>query len=158
MTRRARNSPPAARAGGVSDLDHILALLDQMELRYQQRYDAQTKAVETAMTAQQTAMRTALDASDKSVAAAMAAAEKGVTKAEVAADKRFDLLNELRIGVATKDELMALEKVVNSIREEVTGMRQRGVGVSATWAMMLGLGGLILTIVGVAVAIVVASN
>jgi hypothetical protein len=52
----------------------------------------------------------------------------------------------------------ALEKDVTRLREEVTGLRQRAAGVSASWAMMMGLGGLVLTIIGVAVAIYVASH
>jgi valyl-tRNA synthetase len=143
---------------GVSILDHVRALLAEKDLRDEQRYAAQTKAVETAMSAQQTAMRAALDAADKFNAMILSAQKEAVTKAEVAADKRFDLLNELRMGVATHEQMEALEKDVTRLREEVTGLRQRAVGVSASWAMMLGLGGLVITIVGVAVAIFVASR
>ena len=142
----------------VGILDHVRALLAEKDLRDQQRYDAQTKAVETAMAAQQTAMRAALDAADKFNAMILSAQKEAVTKAEIAADKRFDLLNELRMGVATHEQMEALEKVVTVMRDEVTGMRQRSAGVSASWAMMMGLGGLIITVVGVAVAIFVASH
>lgn len=142
----------------VSILDHVRALLAEKDLRDQQRYDAQTKAVETAMAAQQTAMRAALDAADKFNAMILSAQKEAVTKAEVAADKRFDLLNELRMGVATHEQMEALEKVVTVLRDEVTGLRQRSAGVSSSLAMMMGLGGLVITIVGVAVSIYVASH
>jgi DNA-binding transcriptional regulator YbjK len=56
---------------------------------------------------------------DTAVKAALTAAEKAVTKAEIAADKRFELLNELRSGVATKEQLEALEKVVTDLRDRL---------------------------------------
>lgn len=49
---------------------------------------------------------------DKAVQIALTEREKAVVKAETAADKRFELLNELRQGVATKEQIEALEKVI----------------------------------------------
>jgi len=72
------------------------AALAAADLRYEQRFDAQSKAVAAAFLAQQTAMQTALIAAEKAVQAALAAADRAVSKAELAADKRFDALNELR--------------------------------------------------------------
>ncbi len=63
------------------------------------------------------ALRTA---DQTAVQAALVAQEKAIVKAEVAAEKRFDLLNELRVGVATKDQLEALEKVVLDLKGTVT--------------------------------------
>jgi len=91
----------------VSLRDHVDAVLQknadrneevfkQIDLRYQQRYDAQIKAVEAAFLAQQTAMQAALLAAEKAVQTALQAAEKAVTKAEIAAEKRFDSVNEFR--------------------------------------------------------------
>ena len=65
--------------------EYFEALLAAKDLRDQQRYDAQTSAVQAALAAQQTAVQ-----------AAQAAAEKAVNKAEVAAEKRFDSVNEFR--------------------------------------------------------------
>lgn len=59
--------------------------LREMDLRYQQRYDASVKALDAA-----------LMTAEKAVAAALEAAEKAVAKAELAADKRFDAVNEFR--------------------------------------------------------------
>jgi len=42
--------------------------------------------------------------------------DKALNAALVSSDKRLDLLNELRMGVATKDELRALEKIVEDLR------------------------------------------
>lgn len=51
---------------------------------------------------------------DKAIQAALISQEKAIIKAETAAEKRFELLNELRDGVATTDQLEALEKVVSA--------------------------------------------
>jgi predicted metal-dependent HD superfamily phosphohydrolase len=138
----------------ISLLDHVHALLAEKDLRDQQRYDAQTKAVETAMAAQQTAMRTALDAADKFNAMILAAAEKAVTKAEISADKRFELLNELRIGVATKEQFEALEKVVGVLSAEVTEMRASRRGGLDSRATLFTVGGLVIAALGVAVVVI----
>lgn len=65
-----------------------------------------------------------LDEKDKALAAALIAVKEENRKTEVAAEKRFELLNELRSGVATKDEVRALEKVV----EDLKASRDTGVG------------------------------
>ena len=82
-------------------LEHLNRRLAEMDLRYQQRYDASQRALDAA-----------LEAADRAVQAALQSADRAVAKAELAADKRFELLNELRVGVATIDQLEALEKVV----------------------------------------------
>jgi hypothetical protein len=98
----------ARRAGWTVETikEHFDAILEQKDTRDQQRYDASQKALEAALLA-----------ADRAVQAALQAAKEAVQKAEMAADKRFELLNELRIGVATTEQLEALEKVVNSQRE-----------------------------------------
>jgi hypothetical protein len=65
--------------------EYFESLLKEIDLRYQQRFDAQQKALEAALLAQEKAVQTA-----------MIAAEKAVAKAEVAAEKRFDSNNEFR--------------------------------------------------------------
>lgn len=55
------------------------------DLRYQQRFDAQTRALDAA-----------LESAKEAVQTAMAAAERATSKAEAAADKRFDAVNEFR--------------------------------------------------------------
>jgi hypothetical protein len=57
----------------------------EADVRYQQRFDAQTKALDAAFLSSQTA-----------VTAAMAASEKAVAKAETSAEKRFDSTMELQ--------------------------------------------------------------
>jgi hypothetical protein len=57
----------------------------ESELRYQQRFDAQTKGVEAAFAASQSG-----------VSLALTAQEKAAQKAEIAIEKRFESVNEFR--------------------------------------------------------------
>lgn len=78
--------------------DHVTQRqLDDFRNLLDERYTTQTKALD----------------------AAFLSAEKAVSKAETSADKRFELLNELRVGVATKDELDALEKLVVTLSSRI---------------------------------------
>jgi len=56
---------------------------------------------------------------DKALIAALVAVKEENRKTEVGAEKRFDLLNELRDGVATKEQLEALEKIVNELKDRL---------------------------------------
>ena len=106
-------------------LVHIQSQLHNLRDALNERFETQTKATETAFTAQQQAMSTALAAAEKAVAVAMMSAEKAVTKAEIAADKRFELLNELRIGVATKEQLDVVEHRLGDLSSLTAGFVQR---------------------------------
>jgi hypothetical protein len=64
--------------------------------RYQQRFDAQEKAVDYALTAQQTAVSAAFTAQEKATSAAMAASKEAITKAEAAAEKEFEAANNVK--------------------------------------------------------------
>src|SRR5436853_537145 len=66
-------------------LEYTNARIADMELRQQQRWEAQSKAVDTAIIAQ----RAAIDA-------ALAAADKAVLKSEAATELRFQSVNEFR--------------------------------------------------------------
>jgi nitric oxide reductase large subunit len=61
---------------------------------------------------------------DKALSAALIAVKEENRKTETAAEKRFELLNELRSGVATKDQMHALEKMVDDLKTS----RDRGEG------------------------------
>jgi hypothetical protein len=62
---------------------------NEADLRYQQRFDAQQRAVQDA-----------LGAAEKAVSAALTSADRAVMKAEVAAEKRFESVNEFRNTLA----------------------------------------------------------
>jgi hypothetical protein len=116
----------------ISILDYVTTIFHEREIRYQQRFDAQTTAIN----------------------AAMAAAERAVTKAEVAADKRFELLNELRVGVATKEEVAALEKLISALKDELNLIRTlmsetkgKSTGLKDGYGYLIGAGGLALALI-----------
>jgi len=56
---------------------------------------------------------------DKALNAALIAVKEENRKTEVSAEKRFDLLNELRQGVATKEQMDALEKIVQVLSDRL---------------------------------------
>lgn len=56
--------------------------------------------------------------------------DKALNAALISSDKRLDLLNELRSGVATKDEVRALEKIVEDLKESRDLGKGKGAGVA----------------------------
>lgn len=75
-----------------------------------------------------------LEEKDKALAAALIAVKEENRKTEIAAEKRFELLNELRSGVATKEEVRGLEKVV----EDLKVSRDIGSGKNAGYTQFIG--------------------
>ena len=64
---------------------HLEQLAADLDLRHEQRFEAQEKAVQAALVAQ-----------EKAVAAALAAQKEAVNKSEASYDKRFESVNEFR--------------------------------------------------------------
>lgn len=140
--------------------EHTATLLAEMDLRYQQRYDAQIKALDAALLA-----------AEKAVDAALKAAERAVAKAEAAAERRFESVNEFRATLAdqaaqlmSRAEAQALldavdvklaaldEKVdANSLRTEK--MASATGGMKEGWQLLLGLVALAATAVTVYLAL-----
>ena len=89
---------------GVSDREHLLALLKAQDERFNQRMNDADKAVAAA-----------LAAAEKAVTAALAAAEKAVLKAELAAEDKFRLLNELRGAMKDQASTFATIASVKSL-------------------------------------------
>jgi hypothetical protein len=67
---------------------------------------------------------------DKALAAALIAVKEENRKTELGAEKRFELLNELRSGVATKDQMEALEKRFDEIKARLDKGEGRSEGYS----------------------------
>jgi hypothetical protein len=84
---------------------------------------------------------------EKALSAALIAVKEENRKTEDGAEKRFELLNELRSGVATKDQITALEKVVDELKTSRDTGHGRGAGLSDGWKYFLGAITLILAIV-----------
>jgi len=93
------------------------------------------------------------DDSDKAIQAALVAQEKAVIKAENAAEERFKLLNELRSGVATKEQFEALEKVVNDIANRQNENEGTLRGVQLTKTNLIAYVGVVGAILGIIVIV-----
>lgn len=91
-------------------------------------------------------------ADQRAVDAALVAQEKAIIKAENAAERRFELLNELRGGVATKEQVEALDKVVDGITSRLDRIEGKSTGLNAGWGYLVGGLGAIATIIGVILA------
>jgi hypothetical protein len=139
------------------------------DLRYQQRFEAQSDALAAAFLSQQTAMQTAFTVAEKAVQAALAAADRAVSKAELAADKRFEALNELREMLttalanlmtraeaeqrftavsekmeATAKHIDSVELRLNTIAGETAGGRHAKDDTRGLWAIGISIGALLL--------------
>jgi hypothetical protein len=137
------------RTERVTLLQHILALLGEMDLRYQQRFDAQGQA-----------LTAALLAAEKAVQTALIAAEKAVTKAETANEKRFESVNEFRKTLSdqtasfpSRVELQALADRVTDLATRMDKTEGRGVGLNAGWGYLVGAVLLAGAVVGLIVAV-----
>ena len=128
----------------------IYRILEEMDRRYQQRYEAQQEGVAAALAAQ-----------EKAVNAALIAADRAVIKAELAAEKRFEAVNEFRATLADQAATLMpraeAEARIQAMAEKLTEVTNRvnhsagtGEGVHQSWlvivaviGMALGVGGLI---------------
>jgi phosphopantetheinyl transferase (holo-ACP synthase) len=111
----------------MDDIEHLRELIDERDRRYQERYEASSRAVE----------------------AALLAAKEAVSKAELSTDRRMELLNELRTGVATTDQLEALEKIVTELGNRVTRAEGAGAGRIAMYGWIIAAVGALATVMTV---------
>ncbi len=65
---------------------------------------------------------------DKYLERVLVEKDKAINAALVSNEKRLDLLNELRAGVATKDEIRALEKIVDDLKASKDKIEGKGQG------------------------------
>lgn len=121
----------------IPAFEHLKALIDERDRRYEQRFVDQATAV----------------------SAALASAEKAVTKAEEASNKRFDAVNEFRGQLSdqasqfmTRAEGGALidrnTKDIQELKDRVNTSQGRGTGIQAGWGYLIGAVGLIGGLVG----------
>jgi len=92
---------------------------------------------------------------DKALQAALVAVKEESRKTEVSAEKRFDLLNELRQGVATKEQLTALEKEIAALTERLTRGEGQKQGSEVTVGKIIAIVGISITVLGFVMGIVV---
>jgi hypothetical protein len=115
----------------------LLTIINERDKAYNQRFDAQEKAV----------------------AAALAAAKEAVAKAETAAEKRFDAVNEFRSTLKDQQAtlmprsevvtlLHALDEKVQNNDVRINQVISRSEGVNWLWGMIVGVCGISGVIVG----------
>lgn len=116
--------------------NHLRDILAEKDLRYQQRFEAQTLAIN----------------------AAMAAAEKAVSKAEAANERRFDAVNEFRATLAdqagqfvTKVELNGLVERFTDLVARVDRSEGKSGGMDAAWGYLFGAAGIATAVVALVV-------
>jgi len=103
---------------------HIDARLDDLRRTLDERLNAQQAAVQAALLAQ----------------------KEQSAKGDLADEKRFDLLNELRTGVATKEQIEAIEKLITELTSRVDKREGHSGGVHAGWLILVAAVGLIATV------------
>lgn len=122
--------------------EHFEALLLEMDKRYNQRFDAQEKAVTSALTA----------------------AKEAVGKAETAAEKRFDSVNEFRGQqsdiVATfmprkehESEMRTAMGKIDDLQRRLDRNEGRSTGLGQGWGYVVGAAGLVAALVAIFVGI-----
>lgn len=127
--------------------------LDDLRLLLAERHTAQVKAVDTA-----------LAQAERAVDRALMAAEKAVIKAETAADKRFQSVNEFRATlqdqqttfISRVEALAAIDRNtqrISDLTDRLNRSEGRGAGLSASWAILLGVVGLISTALAIYLAV-----
>lgn len=127
----------------ISLKEHLEAIIEQNDKRYEQRFNDTKIAVDAA-----------LIAADKAVAAALAGQKEAVTKAEVAAEKRFESVNEFRNTLSDQQRNLMprseAEIQFKSLNEKVDALRlsdgnqtgqETGVKQGWGWAVGAGAGG-----------------
>ncbi len=106
----------------VSILDHVKALLEEKDKRDEQRFQAQTGAIN----------------------AALQAAEKAVTKAENATEKRFDSVNEFRQTLTDQTKTFASLERVDALLQRLDRIEGRSSGLKDGWGWLVGFAGLVI--------------
>jgi chromosome segregation ATPase len=96
-------------------------------------------------------------AQEKAVAAAMAASQAAIDKAESAAQRRFEGVNEFRNTLSDQQRTLipraeaevrisAIEKQLDTLRDELTSVRARSLGVAAGWGWAVGVVGIVIAV------------
>lgn len=150
-------------------IDAVKATLEAAQvasdLRYQQRFDAQSDALNAAFVSQQTAMSTALVTAEKAVAAALAAQERAVTKAELASEKRFEGVNEFRETLADQQRTLMpraeVEVIIKAMNEKLALLQNVNTaaagerrGVTGGWGYAVGVLGLVMLVIAIVSALI----
>lgn len=116
--------------------DYFETMIAEADKRYQQRFDAQSKAISDALQA----------------------AEKAVSKAEVATEKRFESVNEFRKTLSDQTITLmpraeastrfdAMSEKIDQLQRRIDKSEGAGGGLRQFWTYLIGAVGLLLTVV-----------
>ena len=100
----------------ISLKEYFEKILKELDIRYEQRFQAQKEAI---------------------------------TKAETSFDYRIGLLNELRGGVATKDQLEALKQHLDELKGRLDRQDGRSTGFKEGWGILVGIAVVSGSVVGI---------
>ena len=122
---------------------YLSKIMDERDRAYQQRWEAQEKAVAAALIAQEKSVATAFNAQEKAVASALSAAERAVSKAETASEKRFDTINEKIESNNTildkfESNTKSLVGRIDDLREYKDTASGKATGLHSGWVYLLG--------------------
>jgi len=127
---------------------HVEALMHAHDLRYEQRYTAQTERVTDALVAQKEAL-----------SAALASTDKAVSKAEQAQLRVNEGQNEFRASLKDQASTLATKEFVDTLERRIRALEGagqehigKGQGISLAWAVtvtiVMVLGGFVMSLIG----------
>jgi hypothetical protein len=114
----------------------------------QRQFEERDERLKVAFEAAEKAMTTALYERERAVQAALGSTEKAVAKSEATFTKEIDSIKEL---IATTAK--AQDQQIRDIKDEQTGTRGRTGGIDKTWAFVMTLAPILISVVGVAIVI-----
>lgn len=144
--------------------DLLKALIDERDVRYQQRFDAAQQALTTALTAQERAVQAAMAAQEKYAAAALAAAQLAIDKAESNTKDWKASSNEWRGAMTDREHtfisrnehdlaISGLEKQIDELKQDRDRQAGRSGGLTAGWGYLVAAIGLAATVVMVVITL-----
>lgn len=111
----------------INLLDHILAILDERDLRYQQRFEAQMLAIN----------------------AALLAAKEAVIKAEVATGNKFESVNEFRKTLSDQAGTFTARTEFSSLKERMDRNEGKGSMAGVVWGGFIAVAGIAVAIAAI---------
>lgn len=144
--------------------DLLKALIDERDVRYQQRFDAAQQAITTALLAQAEAVKTAMAAAEKFAAAALASAQLAIDKAESNTRDWKESSNEWRGAMNDRERNFisrnehdlafgGLEKQISELKKDRDEQMGRRGGLTSGWGYLVAAIGLAATVIMVVIAL-----
>jgi len=144
----------------VSLKEHLLALLNERQLRTDSRFDAINRMLDSA----EESVKSELAAANLATQTSMESSEKAVLKAETAAEKRFEAVNEFRAQLADQQATLARkaeveirfsaleDKLNRSIaQQQLAAGRESGIG--SAWSVVIVVATLVIATAAIVVTV-----